>query len=196
MVSLLIIFLIAIDLALLGFVIYLGRKKIDNEALIAQLTEERRYLNELKNSVHEDIEAMQAQNRSLLKRVSEIATEAELEVKSGGDTLAKEMEGLVNGLSSKIDQPIKVLTSKQNSVEKTIKKAEKERQLLAKAMQRAETLVRFFDEKVPYDVIVRELQERKYHDARSLLAQGMPTDKVARELGLSSHEVELIADIS
>jgi DNA-binding NarL/FixJ family response regulator len=70
-----------------------------------------------------------------------------------------------------------------------------ERQTLNKAIQRAEALTHFFNEKVPYQSILEDLQDKKYRDARQMLAKGLKSEQIAKELGLSKAEMEIITGV-
>jgi len=195
MTTALIVILMCLDVVLFAAIFYLGRKKIDNRHLIVELTEERRYLTELRNSIQEDLENARSHSQELLKRMTHIAAEAEQEVKGGGDTLAKEMDEVAKRLANQFEEPLKELSRRQSSFEGLLRRSDQEKSLLLKALDRAEKLSRFFDQKIPYEDVLQEIQDKKYNDARQLLAQGVQPDKVAKELGLNLGEVHLLVGL-
>ncbi len=77
-----------------------------------------------------------------------------------------------------------------------LKKVEGEKILLRKALARAEMMCKALDEKAPFQEVMGEIVEKKYTDARSLLAQGISIPKVALEVNLSEPEVRLLAGIT
>lgn len=195
MLTLLISALIGLDVVLLLAVISLSRRRasVDISRELQDLTEERRYMMELRQSIQEDLESAQARSKLVLNQVTKIAAEAEQEVKIGSDAVAKELEGLVQSLTARFDEPLNQMIAKLHAGEKMLSRLDSERQHLNKSIQRAESLTRFFNEKVPYQHILEELQDKKYQDARQMLARGMKSEQIAKELGLSKAEMEVIA---
>lgn len=194
--SILIISLFFLDIILLGAIIFVGRRQsTDNGGLLTELSEERKYLTDLRTSLKEELEGIQRQGKAVLKQVSQIATEAEMEVKSSGDTLAKEMEDIVDQLSEKFHQPLEELSKQKKTVNLLLRRLDREKLLLNKAIERGEKLSKFFNDKVPYEELIDELQDKKYKDARLLIAKGHKPESIAIELGLSKSEVKLIAGV-
>lgn len=188
--------LILLDFGLLAAVFFLNRRQEAQVELVAELTEERRLLAELRSSVHEELEAAQGRSREMLDRVSRIAAEAELEVKSGGETLSREMESVAGQISERFEAPLKDLTRKQSHIEALLKRVDHEKLVLQKLVQRGEKLAKFFDERVPYEDVLTEIADKKYSDARSLLARGNAPAQIAQELGMSESEVRVLAGLS
>lgn len=188
--------LILLDLGLLACVFFLNKRQEAQVELVAELTEERRLLAELRSSVQEELEGAQSRAREMVDRVSRMATEAELEVKSGGETLAREMESVAGHLAERFDKPLKDLSRKQAAVEALLKTVEREKSVMQKLVQRGEKLVKFFDERVPYEDVLTEITDKKYSDARSLLARGNAPAQVAQDLGMSESEVRILAGLS
>jgi hypothetical protein len=196
MTTFLLVSLILLDLGLLAAVFFLNRRQEAHIELVEELTEERRLLGELRSSVHEELEAAQGKARDTLERVTRIAAEAEHEVKTGGHTIAQEMESVVSQLTVRFENPLKELAKKQAYVETLLRRVDKEKLTLQKLVQRGEKICRFFDDRVPYEEVLEEIEDKKYADARSLLAKGEAPASVARELGMSESEVRLVAGLS
>jgi hypothetical protein len=188
--------LILLDVGLLAAVIFLNRRQEAQVELVAELTEERRLLAELRTSVQEELEAAQSRSREMLDKVTMMATEAEMEVKSGGETLARELESVADQLTTRFETPLKDLARKQSHVESLLKRVESEKTLLQKLVQRGEKLAKFFDERIPYEDVLSEIADKKYVDARSLLARGVTPAQIAHELGMSESEVRVLAGLS
>ncbi len=188
--------LILLDFGLLAAVFFLNRRQEAQVELVAELTEERRLLAELRTSVQEELEAAQSRAREMLDRVSHMATETEHEVKAGGESLAREMENVAGQLATRFEQPLKELTRKQAHIETLLKRVEQEKTVMQKLVQRGEKLVKFFDERVPYEDVLTEIADKKYSDARSLLARGNAPAQIALELGMSESEVRVLAGLS
>ena len=196
MTTLLLAALILLDIGLMAAVFLLSRKRETHLELVEELTEERRLLTELRSSVHEELEGAQAKARSTLDKAVRLATEAEQEVKTSGQTIAQEMEAVVGDLTSRFETPLKELTKKQGSLEALLRRVESERLLLTKLLARGEKICSFFDERVPYEEVLAEIEDKKYADARLLLARGKTPGAVAAELGMSETEVRLVAGLS
>ena len=196
MTTLLLAALILLDVGLMLAVMRLSRRRETHVELVAELTEERRLLAELRTSVQEELEAAQAKARSTLDKAMRLATEAEQEVKMGAQTIAKEMELVVSDLSDRFSEPLKELSRKQSYTESLLRRVEDEKTSLQKLLARGEKICRFFDNRVPYEEVLAELEDKKYADARLLLARGKTPASVATELGMSETEVRLVAGLS
>ena len=196
MITFLLAVLVLMDIALIGAVVILVRRReIGNNDLVREIAEERRLLSEQQEQVKEELEGARIKSRELLGRLTQLATEAEQEVSSGRTVLASEIEKLVGKLALHFEEPLKEMAHRQSAMESLLRELDHKKALLQKMIGRGEKLTRFFDEKVPYDEVMQDLQDRKYTDARSLLARGMKPEAVALELGIPEREVRLICDV-
>lgn len=195
MTTLLLATLILLDVGLLAAVVLLSRRQDAQVELVSELTEERRVLAELRATVQEELESAQGKARETLAKVAKLAAEAEQEVKTGGTTIAQEMESVVTELSAKFETPLKELAKRQAYVETLLKRVDEQKLLLQRLVARGEKICKFFDERVPYEEVLHEIEDKKYADARTMLAKGQTPTAVARELGMSETEVRLVAGI-
>jgi hypothetical protein len=184
------------DLGLLVAVFLLSRRQEAQLELVEELTEERRLLTELRGSVQEELEAAQVKARETLEKAMHLAAEAEQEVKTGSAQVATEMESVAAQLTARFEGPLKELTKKQAYVESLLRRVDSEKAALQKLVQRGEKICRFFDERIPYEEVLAEIEDKKYSDARSLLARGRTPASVATELGMSETEVRLVAGLA
>jgi hypothetical protein len=196
MTTFLLIALILLDVGLLAAVFLLNRKQDAHMEMVEELTEERRLLGELRTNVHEELEAAQFKARETLEKAMRLATEAELEVKSGGKTIASEMESVVSDLADKFEKPLKEIATRQAYLETLLRKVDDEKAIMQKLIARGEKICRFFDSRVSFEEVMEEIEDKKYSDARSMLARGKSPTSVAKELGLSESEVRLVAGLS
>lgn len=196
MTSLFLVTLIVLDLVLFGAVIWLSRRQDAQVELALELTEERRLLTELRHSIQEELEAAQSKARETLDKATRLAAEAELEVKSGGAAIAHEMDAVVTQLTSRFESPLRDLAKRKVGLESLLQQAEREKEILQKLLARGEKICRFFDERVPYEDVLHEIEDKKYADARKLLARGHAPHRVANELGMSESEVRLVAGLA
>ena len=196
MLTVFLVLLVIVDLLLLGAIIYINRRQVGQFDFIQSLNEERRLLEEMKRSVQEELDITGKKSRDAIDRVTKLAMEAEQEVKNGRESLSAELESLIHNLAEKLDQPLRELTLKQAAVEGMMHRLEKQREQLQKVVTRGERICRFFDKNTPYEEVLEEIEDKKYADARSLLAQGVPSTRVAAELGMSEAEVRLVAQLA
>ena len=196
MTTILLAVLILLDLGLMVAVYLLSQRRETHLELVEELTEERRLLGELRTAVQEELEAAQAKARATLDKAMRLATEAEQEVKTGGQTIAQEMEAVVTDLSGRFAEPLKELSRKQAYLENLLRRVEMEKTSLQKLLARGEKICRFFDNRVPYEEVLAEIEDKKYSDARLLLARGKTPSAVANELGMSETEVRLVAGLT
>jgi len=196
MTTLLLAVLIVGDLGLLAAVFLLSRRQEAQLELVEELTEERRLLTELRGSVQEELEAAQVKARETLEKALRLAAEAEQEVKTGSAQVAHEMESVATHLTARFESPLRELAKKQSYLESLLRRVEDEKVVLQKLIARGEKICRFFDERISYEEVLAEIEDKKYADARSLLARGKSPAHVAVELGMSEMEVRLVAGLA
>jgi hypothetical protein len=187
---------VLLDLALIGVVIALSRRQSEHGNLLAEMTEERRMISDLRASIKEELAEGQASLRDALERMTRLAAEADQEVRQGTELLTKEVDSIISQLASKFEDPMRELTRKQQYVETLLRKVETEKAIMQKVIARGEKLIQIFDKKIPYEEVISELEDKKYTDARFLLSRGIAPSQVARELGMSETEVKLVAGLS
>ncbi len=189
-----VVVIILVDALLLGALFYFVRNMVNRKLVqLEDVFEERQIIRKLKEEVSEALDATIRDNQTLLQKVRTLAAEAEQEVLAGKQQLREEMQALTKNMSAEIEEPLVEVNLRFAAVEKASKRAETERQLLNRSIQRAEQLIQFLNKDLPYEEIVKEIQEKKYSDARFLMAKGWTADKVGKELGLSASEVQILA---
>lgn len=195
MTTILIILLLIVDVVLLGVLYFIGKRRINPVEVISELNEERRLLKEMRENIREEMEIALNKSMAHVDKMHTVATEVEMEVRTGSETLKSELETLIKEMAIRVDEPMKELTRRKTSLQAVLRKVDKEKQLLLKALERGEKLVGFFGKETSYEEIIRDIQDKKYEDARHLLAKGMATAKVAMETGLPEHEIRMIATV-
>jgi DNA-binding phage protein len=191
--------LIAVDFVLIGLVLMALRRKQESPASVTMLREldhEHRLIKEMREAIREDLLQKHSEMKMLYEKVATIATETDMELKSGANSLAAEMEHVMADARSRLDEYLAQIDKRRTGFSSILKKAQEERQLLQKALSRGEKLTKFFDSTVPYQDVLEELEDKKYVDARHMLARGLAPAQVARELGLQEAEVQLIASMN
>ncbi len=196
MATVLLILLFIVDLILIGVIYFLSQRPLPNAEMLSDVSEERRMLTEMRESIQQEMELALSQIRKIQDRTIHVAAEAEREVKTGTETIASQMESIVKELSTRFDAPLTQLARKHASVEALLRKVDKEKLAMNKAIARAEKICKFFDKNLPYEDLLSEIEDKKYVDARSLLAQGFKPEEVASQLNLPTSEVRLLADFA
>ena len=182
-------------MGLLAAVFYLNRRQMAHFELVEEMSEERRLLTEMRATVKEELDNAREQAHRTLEQATRIATEAELEVKNGGRTIAGEVEAVASQLADRFNQPLEELNKRQAAVESLLRRVAKERTIMTSLVSRGEKICKFFDEKVSYEDVLHEIEDKKYDDARHLLARGEKPGAVAKHLGMSESEVRLVAGL-
>ena len=196
MIILLLSGLIIIDIIILFLIYVLNKHRLENIKFFEEMSVERQMLSDLRSSVEEQLKEVEQQNKKYLAKLNQLATEAEQEVKNGVSSIEKEMNNLIAKMSDKIKEQLSEFSNKQAACDVFIKKIEKEKMILQVLLKRAETLIKFFDGRLSYEEILEEIEDKKYQDARKLIAKGYKPETVAKELGLSVSEVKLIAGLT
>jgi hypothetical protein len=193
MTSLLLIALIIIDFGVIAMVWRLSRKQVAHLEVLQDMAEERRMLTELRQTVREELDAAHRRAKDTLEKAARLAAEAEQEVKNGGQSISKEVETAISSAIQEMAEPLKEFSRKQAGMDAMLRRVEEEKATLQRLIARGEKLCQFFDEKIPYEEVLAEIEDKKYADARALLARGKSARAVAQELGLSESEVRLVA---
>jgi hypothetical protein len=197
MTTILLIILFALDFVLLALVLSARRRPLrDDVDMSREMAEERKYLNELRASIQEDLGSAQRKSRDILDRVTKVAAEAEQEVKGGGSAIRAELDATIAQIATRLEEPLARLAERQAGVEKLLQRLDRQKSLVQKLVDRGEQICRFFDQRVSYEEILDDLEDKKYADARQLLVQGHKPEQVAKDLGISLSEVRLIANVS
>lgn len=192
----LIVILLIVDAGLIfAFWQFMRRRTIEAD-VVTELADERRMIEEIRARAREEITSGQAKVREASDRVSRMALEVEQESKACGGVIRGEIEKVLSGFGGILEAPLAELAARQSQVQGLLQKVESERNLLRKLLTRAEMMYKALDEKVPLEEVLSEMRERKYTDARSLLAQGLSIPKVAAEVDLSESEIRLLSGIT
>ncbi|RZA11009.1 MAG: hypothetical protein EOP10_33780 [Proteobacteria bacterium] len=195
----LLVVLIAVDFILIGLVLIALRRKKETPAtvgILRELDHEHRLIKQMREAVREDLAMKHSEMKALYEKVAMIATETDMELKSGAQSLQSEMEHVMADARQRLDDYLEQIDKRRTGLSGLVKKAAEERQMLQKALSRGEKLTKFFDSTVPYQDVLEELEDKKYVDARHMLARGILPAQVARELGLQEAEVQLIASMN
>lgn len=184
--------IIGFDILLVFGMLMLMKQQKGTDLAISDLTAERELISSLSSKMKADISKTTIEQKSMMSRLSQIAAEIEKEVSSQKDGLGANLDLITTELAKEFEAPLRELTRKQNALAGLYKKLKHERIEAERVAQKASQLVKFFNEKVPYDEILSELEDKKYVDARRLLSKGVRPQDVSQRLGLPLAELEMM----
>ena len=193
MVGMVLLCVVLADVFIVFAFLRLQRRQTDSQEVVRELTEERGLLSELRAQIRAELQATQNQVRTLRDQVQLLATEAEQEVRQGVSEITKEVDVIIANISQKLDSPMRALNEKQHFIAQLSKDAQKERELLARVVARAENAAKLLNAGDSWEDIVDQLEVRRYADIRALLARGVQPERIASDLGVSAQEVRLVS---
>lgn len=188
--------IIAVDILLIAGMYILLRNQRGTDLAVSDLTAERELISNLQSTIKRDISATNAEQKTMMSKLSKIAAEIEQEVSTQKSGITDNLDEITSELAKEFETPLRELTRKQNALEALYKRLKQERSEVEKATAKAAQLTKFFNEKVPYEDILSELEDKKYMDARRLLSKGLSTDEVSNRLGLPIAEIEVMGNFS
>ena len=193
MVTTLLILLTVMDVVLLAVVFLMSRRKGNiPSSLMAEITEERHMLNELRESVREELRDASLKIQSATKNINRIAAEVDADTKGVASAIRTELESAASELCSRFTAPLTELEARQTALIKLYKQIDRQKEMLARTVNKGEQITKFFNNKIPYEELLSEIEEKKYDDARALLAKGISSQEIASQLGMSTLEVKLL----
>ena len=65
--------------------------------------------------------------------------------------------------------------------EKLLQRVDRQKSLILKLVERGEKICKFFDQRVSYEEILDEIEDKEYSDARHLLTEGYRPERVAKD---------------
>ena len=189
----LLVILILADIVLLGFIYVLSKKKAESPAVLQEIVEERKIINELRASLKDQVGTAQSEIKKQMDKMTVLVTEAEMEHKSTRELVNGETHSLLDGIEDRLNEPVALIKKKCDSVQRAIDKLKMERESLLLAIKKAETLTKFFNKNISYEDILEEIEDKKYVDARHMLSKGFDPTTIASQLNMPESEVELLA---
>ncbi len=194
--TIVLITLFTADFILLGIVYFSLRKPKASGADLAEMMEERNLLQQMRDEIRAELESTSKLSKTNILEISRLSGEVEQEIKNSGQQIAQGVEAIVSEMGAKLHPTLQELQEHRNALEMLSRKLERQKLTLEKTLDRAESFTKYLSGAIPADEILRDLETKKYSDARHLLSQGFTTDQVAKELGLHEQEVRLILTAS
>jgi len=195
MESILITFLFLFDCIIL-FVFLRSRQRPGQELeAIETLAEERKMLSNLLIDFKRENSDLRYEMNTKLARVQELAAEIDHEIQVSKSHIQEIGQLTAQQIKELIDKPIDELSRKFISTKKLVAHLEKEQEILSRVILKGQKICEFLDQKVPYEEILTDLEDKKYADTRALLALGKTPREISISLGLTEGEVRLIAGL-
>ena len=188
--------MMVVNTALIMALYSMVRRRISDDTILAEVTEERRLLSQMQENFRKEYKDSRSQLVDIQKKVTRLAAEVEQEVKMSGPVISENVEKIVSDLSSKLNAPLEELAVKQGAVEQCLVRIKDERQRVNTCIKRGEKLLSFFNSQKSYEEIIKEWETSKVNNACALLSKGVSPSEVAEELGMSLPEVEMIKNVS
>ncbi|MBI2602486.1 MAG: hypothetical protein HYW48_05460 [Deltaproteobacteria bacterium] len=196
MITIFLTLLALMDCVLILLVLKYFRKKELKNDLLAEITEERTLLTSLHDEIRTALQASDERSKKHIADISQLAAEVEQEIKNSSKIIAESIEVTIKDIGNKFNTPLLEIQNHRNAMEIMFRKVEKQKLLLQKMLDRTDTLCKFLGGNLPYDEILKELEQKKFADARHLITKGFTTEQVAKELGLNPQEVNLLRDMT
>ncbi|MEY3901711.1 MAG: hypothetical protein RL189_1017 [Pseudomonadota bacterium] len=172
---------------------WLANGKRAREKEFARLDAERHELVDLQQSVARELKEAKRLSEDTLNKLRRIGADAHDE----WTEMSRKSELVVNELEEKLralaDVSVGQINRQKMQLEKTVQIAEQTNGQLLESSANARKILRFLDENVPSDEVLKELQAEKYAEARRLIHEGKELAVICRKLGLSQSEVQLLS---
>lgn len=187
--------LVVLDLILLGLVYFLNKQKFNPIDTLKELNHERSLLKEVRSGIENELHKKYQEFEDLYKKINTIAVELDHSNTVYSSNVKGEMQDLLHSFSEKMSDAGDSLYHKKAALGTALQKADEQSERLIRLIRRAEKLSMFFSKSVPYEEVLEEIEDKKYIDARHLLAKGLSPEEVSKEIGLDLSEVGLIASL-
>jgi hypothetical protein len=168
-----------------------GKKARERE--FVRLDAERNELVELQQAVARELKDAKRLSEETLVKLKRVGADAHAEwteMNKKCEGLVLELEGKLNSLA---ENSVNQMNRQRMTLEKSIQIAEQTNSSLCESTANAKKILRFLDESVPSDEVLKELQAEKYAEARRLIHEGKDLGIICRKLGLSQSEVQLLS---
>ena len=172
---------------------WLSSGKRAREKEFARLDAERGELVELQQAVARELREAKKLSEETLVKLKRVGADAHEE----WTEMSKKCEHLVIEIEDKLreftDTSVNQINRQKMQLEKAIQVAGQTHNQLSESATDARKILRFLDENVPSDEVLKELQAEKYAEARHLIQDGKDIGAICRKLGLSQSEVQLLS---
>jgi len=172
---------------------WLSNGKRIREKEFARLDQERAELMELQQAVSRELSQAKKLSEETLAKLKRVGADAHAEwteMTQKCETLMNELEDKTRHLA---EGSLNQINRQKMQLEKACQLASQTHSELSEATTSAKRILRFLDDNIPSDEILKELQAEKYAEARRLIHEGKDAGMICRKLGLSQSEVQLLS---
>lgn len=193
LITILIAALIIFDAVLLVMYMKKDKKSTDALAVLKEVHREKTELTRLKDQLKAELAEQKDQHRQQMTKITAIAAEMDMDVQTFKDTIGQDLDQMLSNFTGKCEEQQSKARKHNFALEAMIKSCDEQHKLLLRSIKRAERLTKFFAKDLPYEDIIADLTTKKYQDARAMMTSGVPAQQVARELGLTDSELQVMA---
>ena len=194
--TVLVFVLLALDFGLIVGVVYYLKHNNNHAEVLEALTEERMTLKRVRSEIRDEMDQAKSYIDKAIVNYKRLAAEVEEETKTGKSQIQENLKEVMNEFTQSLEGPLKELSRKQNSLEGVLRLAGREKDQLLNAVRKGQILSKFFNQEIPYEQLLKDIELKKYDDARRLIGQGYSADQVAKELGIRTSEIEMIRSVT
>jgi hypothetical protein len=172
---------------------WLSSGKRAREKEFVRLDSERQELVELQQAVSKELKEARKLSEDILVKLKRVGSDAHAEwteMTMKLETLSSDFEVKLNQLT---ESSIVHLNRQRMQLEKALQIAGETQTSLQESTNGAKKILRFLDENIPSDEVLKELQAEKYAEARRLIHEGRDVAAICRKLGISQSEVQLLS---
>ena len=156
MINILLIFVIGMDLVLLGLVYYLIKQRYNPFEVLKEISNERNILKEMREGIQIEINEKYKRIETLHRKITEIVSEVEHDVQKSIQTVSDEMTSVLDDFIQKLHISGDQISRQKDSFVYVIQKSTQKRDLLKKLVSISEKMSNFFNNKVPYDEVLED----------------------------------------
>lgn len=191
--TILIAALIVFDAVLLALYLKRERKSTDALEVLKEVHREKTELMSLKDQLRGELAQHKEQHLQQMAKISAIAAEMDMDVQTFKDTISQDLDQMLDNFTENCKEQQNKARKHNFALEAMINSCNDQHKLLLRSIKRAERLTKFFAKDLPYEDIIADLTTKKYQDARAMITSGVPAHQVAKELGLSDSELQVMA---
>jgi hypothetical protein len=184
------------DAILLWFLLKGKTKQVDTLDTLNLMNEERKMITDLHENIKKEMADLRIEIRRKIDHINHLATEIDQEIQSSKGIIQEECNASASIIKEMIGKPIEDLSKRYVSTKRLLTRIEKEKETITRVITKGEKICQFIDQRIPYEELLNDLEDKKYSDARALLALGKTPREVASHLGLTEGEVRLVAGLS
>jgi hypothetical protein len=188
--------LLLVDVFLVWSVFKSGKRQDNRLETLEAIAEEKRMISEMLDNLRYEVKISKQEMEMTLENVKLVAAELDHEIKNYQNSIGQDVLKIESEIRDMLEKPIHEIAQKQIQLKKMYSKIERQKEVILKVINKGEKICQFMDDRISYEELLVEINDKKYSDARALLAKGRSPKEVALDLGLSESEVKLVAGLA